>query len=240
MKKLLKSIIKKILKIFNLKIFYYKNFSKNYLKIIESRGINLIFDVGANSGQFALSVFEDGYQGKIISFEPTSNIYKKLMINAEKFYNWRIHERDAVGDVCGKIDINVAGNSALSSSVLKMGKVHEESAPDSKFIDIEEVKLVTVDSIFEDYFTKSDKCLLKIDVQGYEEQVLKGALKSIKEIDAVKLECSLVSLYDDDKTYEHYFQFFERNGFILFDIEPAFSNPDTGRLLQFDALFVRF
>lgn len=240
MKKLLKSIIKKILKIFNLKIFYYKNFRKNYLKIIESRGINLIFDVGANSGQFALSVFEDGYQGKIISFEPTSNIYKKLMINAEKFYNWRIHERVAVGDVCGKIDINVAGNSALSSSVLKMGKVHEESAPDSKFIDIEEVKLVTVDSIFEDYFTKSDKCLLKIDVQGYEEQVLKGALKSIKEIDAVKLECSLVSLYDDDKTYEHYFQFFERNGFILFDIEPAFSNPDTGRLLQFDALFVRF
>ena len=70
MKKLLKSIIKKIFKIFNLKIFYYKNSRKNYLKIIESRGINLIFDVGANSGQFALSVFEDGYQGKIITMMP--------------------------------------------------------------------------------------------------------------------------------------------------------------------------
>ena len=191
MKKLLKSIIRKIFKIFNLQLSYYKKSRKNYLKTIESRGINLIFDVGANKGQFALSVFEDDYQGKIISFEPTSNVYKKLTINAEKFYNWKIHERVAVGDMCGKVSINVAGNSALSSSVLKMRKVHEESAPGSKFIDIEEVKLVTVDSIFADYFTQGDKCLLKIDVQGYEEQVLKGALKSIKEFDAVKIECSL-------------------------------------------------
>ena len=239
MKKLLKDIIRKTLKIFNLQLSYYKNSRMNYLKAIESRGINLIFDVGANTGQFALSVFEDDYQGRIISFEPTSNVYKELTRNAEKFYNWKIHERVAVGETCGKVAINIAGNLALSSSVLKMGKLHEESAPDSKYIDIEDVKLVTIDSIFADYFIQSDKCLLKIDVQGYEEQVLNGALNSIKQVDAVKIECSLVSLYEGDKTFEHYFQFFEQNGFGLFDIEPAFSNPVTGRLLQFDALFVR-
>ena len=239
MKKLLKDIIRKTLKIFNLQLSYYKNSRMNYLKAIESRGINLIFDVGANTGQFALSVFEDDYQGKIISFEPTSNVYKELTRNAEKFYKWKIHERAAVGETCGKVAINVAGNSALSSSVLKMGKLHEENAPDSKYVNIEDVKLLTIDSIFADYFMQSDKCLLKIDVQGYEEQVLNGALNSIKKIDAVKIECSIFSLYEGDKTFEHYFQFFEQNGFGLFDIEPAFSNPVTGRLLQFDALFVR-
>jgi len=134
MKKLLKDIIRKTLKIFNLQLSYYKNSRMNYLKAIESRGINLIFDVGANTGQFALSVFEDDYQGRIISFEPTSNVYKELTRNAEKFYNWKIHERVAVGETCGKVAINIAGNLALSSSVLKMGKLHEESAPDSSYI----------------------------------------------------------------------------------------------------------
>ena len=106
MKKLLKDIIRKTLKIFNLQLSYYKNSRMNYLKAIESRGINLIFDVGANTGQFALSVFEDDYQGRIISFEPTSNVYKELTRNAEKFYNWKIHERVAVGETCGKVAIN--------------------------------------------------------------------------------------------------------------------------------------
>ena len=93
--------------------------------------------------------------------------------------------------------------------------------------------------IFEDYYVEGNKCLLKIDVQGYEEQVLMGAMSTLSKVNAVKLECALVSLYEGDKTYEHYFTFFEDNGFELYDMEAGFSNPKTGKLLQFDAFFVR-
>ena len=120
-----------------------------------------------------------------------------------------------------------------------MGEVHQDAAPEANFISSETVNMITLDSVFKNYASQSSKCLLKIDVQGYEDQVLQGSLNSIQQINAIKLECSLVSLYDGDKTFEYYFDFFKKNGFELFDIETGFSNPVTGQLLQFDALFVR-
>lgn len=232
-------IVRETLKIFNLKLSFYDKSKPRYIKAIESLGINVIFDIGANSGQFALEVLQNEYKGKIISFEPTSEIYKILQKNSKKFANWVVHERAAVGDDCGTIIINVAGNSAASSSVLPMGKAHEEAVPEANFISSENVPLITLDSVFNQYTGQKSKCLLKIDVQGYEEQVLTGALASLKEVNAVKLECSLVTLYDGDKTFEFYFDFFKEKGFELFDIDPGFSNPVTGRLLQFDALFIK-
>ena len=239
MKKLIKMIVRETLKAFNLKLSLYDKAKPRYIKAIESFGINVIFDVGANSGQFALEVLKYDYRGRIISFEPTSEIYNTLQRNSNKFTNWVVHERAAVGEKCGTVVINVAGNSAASSSVLSMGKTHQEAAPDANFISSENVPLITLDSIFNNYVSGISKCLLKIDVQGYEEQVLTGALASLKEVDAVKLECSLVTLYEGDKTFEFYFDFFKENGFELFDIEPGFSNPVNGRLLQFDALFIK-
>lgn len=239
MKKLIKMIVRETLKAFNLKLSFQDKIKPRYIKAIDSLGINVIFDIGANSGQFALKVLQSGFYGKIISFEPTSKIYETLQRNSKKFTNWLVHERTAVGDQCGTVMINIAGNSAASSSVLPMGKAHQEAAPEANFVSSEDVPLITLDSVFNQYTSEKSKCLLKIDVQGYEEQVLTGALASLKEIDAVKLECSLVSLYEGDKTFEFYFEFFKANGFELFDIETGFSNPVTGRLLQFDALFIK-
>jgi FkbM family methyltransferase len=239
MKKLFKIAVKEILKIFNLKLSSYNRSKPRFIKAIDSLGINVIFDIGANSGMFAQITLENGFSGEIISFEPTSKIYEKLKNNSQKFTNWHIHERAAVGEECGSIMINVAGNSASSSSILPMGKAHQDADPVANFVGSERVSLITLDSVFKNYVSQSSKCLVKIDVQGYEEQVLKGAINSLQRIDAVKLECSTVSLYDGDKTFEYYFDFFEKNGFELFDIETGFSNPVTGQLLQFDALFIK-
>jgi FkbM family methyltransferase len=240
MKKLAKKIVREALKLINLKLSFYDKSKPRYIKAIDSLGINMIFDVGANSGQFALEVLQNGFRGKIVSFEPTSKIYETLQVNSERFPNWQLHERTAVGEKCGTVVINVAGNNAASSSILSMRKTHQEAAPEANFVSSESVNLITIDSIFDDYTSGESKCLLKIDVQGYEEQVLTGALASINKIDAVKIECSLVSLYEGDKTFEYYFKFFKSNGFELFDIETGgFSNPVTGQLLQFDALFIK-
>ena len=52
--------------------------------------INLIFDVGANEGQFAKKIIENGYKGKIISFEPLNDPYEKLVLKSSKFENWKV------------------------------------------------------------------------------------------------------------------------------------------------------
>ncbi|MZR11521.1 FkbM family methyltransferase [Maritimibacter sp. DP07] len=211
----------------------------SFMKIAEYLGINLVFDIGANRGQFAKKLIENDFAGRIVSFEPTLKAHAQLVEAARPFDNWTVHPRTAIGDEHSKLQINVAGNNGQSSSFLDMGELHAQSAPRSRYIDIEEVDVTTIDAIFDEYVKSTSKTLLKIDVQGYEEQVLKGALRALKQIMAVKLECSLVSLYENDKTYEFYIEFLESLGFGLWDLEPGFREPETGRLLQFDAFFVR-
>jgi FkbM family methyltransferase len=239
MKKIIKEAVRKTLKIFNIKLSYYDTSKTRYSKIIDVYNINIVLDIGANVGQFGLELLQDNFNGKIISFEPTIDAHFKLEKISRKYSNWTVHERVAIGERDGTVKINVAGNSAESSSVLDMGSAHKESAPYSQYVSKEDVKLITLDSVFSDYVTANDEVLVKIDVQGYEERVLIGAIDSIKKVRAVKLECSLVSLYEGDKTYEFYFDWLKKLGFVLFDLEAGYAHPITGRLLQFDAVFVR-
>jgi len=235
----LKSFLKLILRKLNLRLSRYDDSFPRYLKAIESLNINLIFDVGANEGQFAKEVIHSGYQGRVISFEPTDEAYKKILRYSKKYDRWLLHDKVAIGDTPAKVEINVAGNFGASSSILNMKNIHKDAAPSSGYTHKEHVKQVTFDSIFDFYFTDGDICLLKIDVQGYEDQVLKGALDSINRIEAIKIECNIVSLYEGDKNYKYFFDLLEGKGFKLFDIEPGFFNSESGQLLQFDALFVR-
>jgi FkbM family methyltransferase len=237
--KIIKKAARKALKIFNLRLSYYDKSKTRYSKIIDAYNISVVFDIGANRGQFVLELLQDNFNGKIISFEPTTDAHFKLEKLSRKYPNWIVHERVAIGERDGAVKINIAGNSAESSSILDMKSAHKESAPYSQYFSKEDVKLITLDSIFNNYVMNNDEVLIKIDVQGYEEQVLIGAINSIKKVRAVKIECSLVSLYEGDKTYEFYFDWLKKLGFVLFDLEAGHAHPITGRLLQFDAVFVR-
>lgn len=229
--------IRKILKTFRLNLEFYKR--KRYLKLIDFLKINLVFDIGANIGQFGLELINENYRNRIVSFEPTEKAHKQLRLLSKKYSNWHVHERVAIGSENKIVKINVAGNSAQSSSILKMSESHLDSAPNSGYVGKESVSEIKLDSIFKNYYKKGDEVLIKIDVQGYEDQVLKGAIESLKDIRAIKLECSLLSLYEGDKIYKYYFDFLENQGFTLFDIETGHFHPKSGRLLQFDAFFVK-
>lgn len=235
-KKIYKSIIL-IFKKFGIKISRY--IYPSYIKIINNNGITVILDVGANSGQFGKILREHGYKNKIISFEPTEVAHKNLVKSSFKDDNWIVHQRVAVGDENKKVRINVAGNNGESSSILQMGQTHKESAPHALYISEESVDQITIDSIFEKYITKNDNIMLKIDVQGYEDRVLDGIKDNIDKVDLIKLEMSLVNLYQGDKLFNYYISRLEPLGFKIWDLEPGHRNKSNGRLFQFDALFVK-
>ena len=236
-----KNIMKKTMKL-AFQLFGYKIsriYIPGYAKIVKTLDISIVLDVGANEGQFSRELRENGYTGKIVSFEPTNSAHKKLVENSRFDKNWMTHPRAAVGDRTGLIKINVAGNNALSSSILNMGDAHKDSSPNSVYVDKEDVDLITLDSVFKQYVGYKDKVLLKMDVQGYEDQVIMGASESFDRITAIKLELSLVSLYEGDKLYSFYFDKLESLGFTLWDLEAGHRHWNSGRLLQFDAVFVR-
>ena len=80
---------------------------------------------------------------------------------------------------------------------------------------------------------------LKIDTQGYEYEILSGGAETLSLVTAVQIELSIIELYQGQKLYKYFIEFFENKNFILYDIIPGFSNKKTGQLLQFDAIFVK-
>ena len=236
MLKNIQKIIKMLFKSFGLRIRHYSE--PGYIKIIKKLGITVVLDVGANVGEFALSLREHDYKGKIVSFEPVKAAHKRLFINSSLDSLWTVHSRVALGSEIGTAKINVAGNNALSSSILEMGLAHKESSPESIYVGKEDVPIITIDSIFERYVGNNDTVLLKMDVQGYEDFVLIGAKSSIKKIAAIKLELSLTSLYEGDKLYDFYFSKLESLGYVIFDLEPGHRH-HNGRLLQFDSTHIK-
>ena len=205
---------------------------------LRNQKIDLVLDVGANVGQFAKSLREVGYKDRIISFEPLIDAHHILSKAARGPRGWEVHERCAIGDINGTIQINVSTNS-VSSSVLPMLKEHSDAAPESAFTRSEETPIHTLDSVSAPYMAPRNSTLIKIDTQGFEWQVLDGASQTIKLAQGVMVELSVVPLYSGQRLWQDIFQRLESEGFRLWSLNTAFVDPRNGKTLQLDGLFFR-
>lgn len=206
-------------------------------QLLEHHGIDLILDVGANAGRYALTLRRNGYQGRIVSFEPLSSAFAHLQKRAARDAQW-----DAVNVALGARNttatINVARNSE-SSSLLAMQARHAEAAPYAVYTGTEDVTVCTLDSLFDTYNQQDHRIFLKIDAQGYERRILEGAQQTLAHITGLQLEMSLVSLYEGETLFTDMIAYVAERGFLLMSIEPGFCDPVTGQLLQIDGLFFR-
>jgi len=200
--------------------------------------INTVFDVGANTGQFARSLREAGYRGKIICFEPLPDAHEILRDRFVQDENVLVHPRTALGDVRGSININVSRNSH-SSSILNLLPTHTDADSESAYIDTIEANIDRLDNVFAQYVSEGDRVFLKIDTQGYEWNVLDGAEMCLDKIVGLLLEMSLVPLYDGQRLWKDLLNRLEGERFILWQILPGFSAPKSSQTLQFDGVFYR-
>jgi FkbM family methyltransferase len=208
------------------------------MQLLKKNRVDLILDVGANKGQYALAVRENGFKGKIVSFEPLQAAYAKLQENLGNDTLWKGYNF-GLGDSNEFLTLNVASNLA-SSSFLSMNENHLEAAPSIYFSGKEKVEVKTIDSIWPDLLLGDANVLLKIDTQGFEINVLKGAVESLaNRITGVQLEMSLTEVYGGEKTYLEIIDFLNNCGFRLYSVEPGLSNHTTGELLQMDGLFLK-
>jgi len=212
--------------------------SAQVLAVLRHLGIDLVLDVGANTGQYGQGLREAGYRGCIVSFEPLSAAHAELQRNARGDPQWTVHPRCAIGDHDGEIKIHIAGNS-VSSSVLPMLERHADAAPESRYVGSETVPLVRLDSLAGAYLPDARGVFLKIDTQGFEATVLAGASEVLARCRAVQLELSLVPLYEGQQLWQHFLGEFAAKGFELWALLPGFVDVESGRTLQTDAIFVR-
>ena len=211
---------------------------EGFIKLLQHKKIDLIIDVGANIGQYARSLIGLGYKGNIISLEPLTVAYEMLVQKTKKYPNWNAAEKIGLGDYDGEAQINVSKNS-VSSSILNMSEEHIKASPDALYVDKETIKVKKLDSVFHEYKNNYKNIFLKIDAQGYEENVLRGASKSLSEIKGLQLELSLVPLYGEQKLFLEMVEMIRSYGFEIFSIQQGFTNKQTGRVLQCDVIFFR-
>ncbi|MCF8007985.1 MAG: FkbM family methyltransferase [Methylovulum sp.] len=207
-------------------------------KSLEVVNANIVFDIGANEGQFASELRSVGFFGELVSFEPLSSARKKLLSLAENDRKWSVHPQAAVGDQDGLIEINIAGNS-VSSSVLPMLESHSDAAVGSAYVASEKVPIILLDSVAEQYLRPESNLFIKIDTQGYEWKVLDGASETLKRAKGVLCELSLVPLYEGQRLWRDVIERLEAEGFTLWAIQKGFTDPRDGRSLQVDAIFLR-
>ena len=237
----MKHNIRRLVQRFGLDIVRYPLHSPSArtVRLLQHHRVDHVTDVGANDGGFASSIRRLGYTGKIVSFEPLTQPFEALRRKAALDGNWDVY-RNAIGDTRGEVTINVSGNSGLSSSVLPMLDTHLIAAPNSRYVDTETVGQERLDSLLPKMGVgEHNRTFLKVDVQGYESAVLEGAsgLFADGAIVGLQLELSLAPLYAGAMTYRAALERAEGFGMTLMGLDPVFSDPTSGRLLQVDAVF---
>jgi FkbM family methyltransferase len=222
--------------VLSLKGVHFGEFHKLNHFWIKQAGIKTVIDVGAHSGEFSSAIRAVLPAAHIYAFEPLEECHQRLRErlggngSLESF-------QVAVGDHSGMIDF-WRSSFPKSSSALAMSKLHQTAFPWSADNDRLTVRLETLDHcIGQRNF--SSKVFLKIDVQGYEDRVLRGASQLMKRVDYVLVEVSFMPLYEDQARFHEIYDILLGSGFCYAGNMEQLLSPQDGSILQADALFVR-
>jgi FkbM family methyltransferase len=213
------------------------NFRRQRMRLLTKHHVDLILDVGAADGGYARDMRKLGYQGQFRCFEPLQVSFDKLTLWAEEDNRITVYKR-ALSDHDGEQLLHIAGNLD-SSSLREMLPAHFEAAPQTHPSGTEMVTISRLDSLFDECCNGFHRPFLKIDTQGAEMDVLKGAGDRLSQIVGLQVELSLVPLYNGQKLWTEVIEFLGKHGFTLCSLEPGFTDSRTGRLLQIDGVFYR-
>lgn len=237
---MLKGLIKEIAFRFGLQIQKYNIQNSQDLllkKCIDFFQIDLIIDVGANIGQYAAGARKHGYSKHLFSFEPLTSAFDQLKAKSAKDKRWEAFNL-GVGSSNGQLTINVSEN-LVSSSFLPVTAASTEAAPKSRFSSTQIVNVVRLDEFLISRLNGFENIYLKIDVQGFELEVLKGTTALLSKIKVIQLEMSFVPMYKDGPLFADVLSTLDKMGFEIYTIIPEFRNEASGRMLQADGIFIR-
>lgn len=232
----LKSLLKKGLERAGIEVHRYpaaSNPSHVRRRLFDHLGINLVLDVGANAGQYAGGLYENGYRGRCVSFEPVSGIFKALADRASGRSEWTC-EPFALGAEDGETTIHV--NDTMSSILPRSGQAsHAIQFGNGQ---TETIHVRRLDAVASQYIRPDDRTWLKMDVQGFELMVLRGAAATLPSILAVEAEMSVWPFYSGQPLYRELVDHMDAAGFDLWSISPGHRVPETGRMIEMDGIFV--
>lgn len=202
-------------------------------------GIQTVFDIGANAGQFAQLIHRALPKASVYSFEPLSDAFASLQnVFAQHSIPGRCYNF-ALGDEAGSATIHRHVAHTPSSSLLPTTSYHQDVDHRTREQRDETIQIKRLDEALEELAIPiGPELLIKMDVQGYEQKVITGGLRTFGAAKAVLTEISLDPLYEGQADFAGLFQSLFALGFRYAGNYEQWQDPD-GHVTSVDALFLR-
>lgn len=207
-------------------------------KILWLRNIQpkTILDIGANTGQFAKYIHGIFPEAALYSFEPLENCYTQLVQNFAEVPQFQAFNL-ALGNEGGQAQI-YANDYSPSSSILEMEELHKNCFPHTQKQILNSINIVRLDDISSKLEIKKPT-LIKIDVQGFEDKVIEGGIVTIKQATILIVEMSVEKLYENQPLFNNIYSLLLNLGFTYKGNYEQLYNPQDGRILQVDGIFMK-
>lgn len=211
------------------------NYQRNYF--LNALEIDLAIDVGANIGQWASDFRRCRPDSYILSFEPDLRCKIELETAASLDDKWSLNFI-ALGSSDSVSEMNLWDMEGGSSSLVPLNEFGEGfTGWKNADMNIIKVPVRKLESIMEEGQLKKSSSVLKIDVQGYEMEVLTGAEKILRDFKVIEIELPLIELYSGSLSSGSIILYLEAKGFALVALATErWAFPGAA---DCDALFVR-
>jgi FkbM family methyltransferase len=209
-------------------------------KLFMVHKIDLVIDVGANQGQYHdLLRDEIDFKGEILSFEPVNKYAAMISSRAANDKAWRIFAF-ALGSATGSAKINVMESPGLNSFLSPRTDAVPHFWKENPIIQEETVQIRTLDDVLaqEGIDCSKRSVYLKLDTQGFDLEVIKGAAATLTNVRALQTEASVRPIYGGMPTYLDAISNLNERGFELSSMFPV-SYDYKLRVIEFDCVFVK-
>ena len=206
-------------------------------KLFRLFGVDCVFDVGANHGQYATMLRKHvGFRGDIISFEPVPACATDLRRQSAADHRWHIEEC-ALADVDSECELNVMRDTQFSSLLEPEAKYCDLTHAGNAVEQVIPIRQRTLATFVDDYRKRLgfSRPFLKMDTQGNDLRVAAGAGPTLADFVGLQSELSVIPIYAGMPSFTEALKYYEDSGFVI----TAFVPNNAGHfpyLIEFDCI----
>ena len=196
-----------------------------------------VIDCGANEGQFGRAISAVFPEAQLYCFEPLQEPYGRLCAWAKTQHGRVQCFNFALGDEQGEVEMHRHDGHTPSSSLLASTAHGHRIYPQTQIESLSKVQLTTLDQALQRRLENMPRgILLKLDVQGFEDRVLRGASKVLDACTACVLEVCLDPLYENQAEFLELARLLDDAGYrYAGNLDQVYA--DDGRVVYLDAVF---
>lgn len=213
--------------------------AKHLREVFKRFDVDMVIDVGANRGQYRDFLrMEVNYEGPIQSFEPIERLHKLLVERSAREANWDVHP-NALGGADTEVDFNVMQDDQFSSVLAPKTQGLDQYAEMNSVHHKQRVQMRRLDAVAEESaaLRNAKRIYLKLDTQGFDLEVFKGAGLTLARAVALQSEVSVLPLYEGMPDYKTSIATFNDAGFDVSGLFPV-ARDRALRIVEFDCVTV--